>query len=648
MMKKILVFASLSLFAAFSQAQDSKKEIGNLVIEGIPEIAPSIKERMNQYQNTRSASFSSWAPDGKSMIISTRFGETAQLHLLQNPGGARKQITFFKEPIPGGTFCPLEEKNGFMFTKDMGGNEFSQLFWFDINTGNHELISDGGRTQNSLPRWSSSGKEFITVSTKRNGKDYDLYLCQTTNPKDYKLILQEGGSWSVMDWSPDDKQLLVRNRISANKSFIYLLDITTGKLEQINPSKEEISYTDGLFGKDGKGIFIVNDEGSEFQVLKHYNIATKKFTALSTNIPWDVEDIVMDKTRQTLIASVNENGFSKLFQVDVSNNSLKAIEGLPIGIFSGLKFNPKTNELAMTINGPTSPGDVYTLNLQSNKLTQWTFSEAGGLDNTAFVAPSLIHFPTFDMDGKKQRMAPAFFYKPKQTNGKIPVVINIHGGPEAQFRPGFNSFISYMNNELGIAVIAPNVRGSSGYGKTYLKLDNGFKREESVKDIGALLDWIAKQPELDASRVAVLGGSYGGYMVLASMAHYNDRLKCGIDIVGISNFVTFLKNTEDYRKDLRRVEYGDEREPKMREFLEKISPTNNVEKINKPLFIIQGLNDPRVPASEAEQMRDKVKEKGGDVWYLMAKDEGHGFRKKNNSDYMQWSIVTFLNEKLVK
>ncbi len=251
------------------------------------------------------------------------------------------------------------------------------------------------------------------------------------------------------------------------------------------------------------------------------------------------------------------------------------------------------------------------------------------------------------MNGKPRKI-PAFYYKPQSTSGKIPVIINIHGGPEGQSVPVFSPFISYLTNELGIAVLSPNVRGSSGYGKTFLKLDNGFKREESVKDIGALLDWIAKQPELDASRVAVWGGSYGGYMVLASMTNFNDRIKCGIDVVGISNFVTFLQNTEDYRKDLRRVEYGDERDPKMKEYLLKISPANNVDKITKPLFIIQGLNDPRVPASESEQMKQNMRNKGRNVWYMLAKDEGHGFRKKPNVDYMQWSVVMFLQQNLLK
>jgi dipeptidyl aminopeptidase/acylaminoacyl peptidase len=227
------------------------------------------------------------------------------------------------------------------------------------------------------------------------------------------------------------------------------------------------------------------------------------------------------------------------------------------------------------------------------------------------------------------------------------VLIYIHGGPESQFRPGFSPVFQYYLNELGLAVIAPNVRGSTGYGKNFLKLDNGYKREDSVKDIGKLLDWIKQQPELDSSRVAVIGGSYGGYMVLASMAHFNNRLRCGIDVVGISNFVTFLENTKSYRRNLRRVEYGDERDPRMRRHLERISPTANAHKIAKPILIIQGQNDPRVPASEAEQMLHAIRRNGGEAWYMLAKDEGHGFRKKSNREFYDKTVILFLQKHLL-
>jgi dipeptidyl aminopeptidase/acylaminoacyl peptidase len=285
-----------------------------------------------------------------------------------------------------------------------------------------------------------------------------------------------------------------------------------------------------------------------------------------------------------------------------------------------------------------SPADVYSYNWETGTVTRWTFSEAGGLNAGAFPETQLVHFPSFD-----GRQIPAFLTRPPaKFKAPYPVIINIHGGPEGQARPGLNA--SFTLNELGIATVYPNVRGSSGYGKSYLKLDNAEKREDSVKDIGALLDWIAKQPDLDAKRVAVMGGSYGGYMTLASLVHYGDRLAGGIDTVGISNFVSFLTSTADYRRDLRRAEYGDERDPKMREHLLSISPLTNAAAIRKPLLIVQGLNDPRVPASESEQMKAMVRARGGEVWYLAARDEGHGFRRKTNSDAYRAVFVAFLRK----
>jgi dipeptidyl aminopeptidase/acylaminoacyl peptidase len=639
----LLVFLSCGLIVA-----QEKKEIGSLVLEGIPEIPAPLIERMNQYQNTRSAGLGSWNANGKGILIVTRFAETAQLHQVDFPGGDRKQITFFKEPVGGGSFCPDTTYKGFMFTRDAGGNEFSQLYWFDVTTGKYERISDGGRTQNSLPLWSNKGDRFITVSTRRNGKDYDLYLASMKDPRAAAIVVQQTGSWSPLDWSPDDKKLVVENYISITKSFLYVLDLESGKLEPLNPSTEDISYGGAFWSADGKGIFLISDQGSEFRVLKYYDLAAKKFTDITGTIPWDVSGATINLSRTVIAFTTNENGISKLYQLNTTTKKFTAVPGIPTGVIGGLKFHRDGKQLGFVLNAPQTPSDIYSIDLTTNKISRWTNSEVGGLNSSTFTVPTLVEYETFDKVNGKPRKIPAFYYKPQKATGKLPVVIAIHGGPEAQSLPTFSSFISYLTNELGVAVLAPNVRGSSGYGKTYVKLDNGYKREESVKDIGALLDWIAKQPDLDASRVAVWGGSYGGYMVLASMTHFNDRIRCAIDVVGISNFVTFLQNTEDYRKDLRRVEYGDERDPKMKTFLEQISPANHVDKITRPLFIIQGLNDPRVPASESEQMKEKMKAKGDKVWYMLAKDEGHGFRRKHNVDYMQWAIVMFLQENLIK
>ncbi len=644
-LRKIIVLALLASHVSLAQ-EIERKEKGNLVMENVPEIPERISERLLQYQNTRSAYIEDWLPGGKGILIDTRFGETGQLHMVSMPGGSRKQITFFNEPVGGAAVCPDPSNNSLLFTKDIGGNEFSQIYHFDIATGKYTLLTDG-TSQNGSTQWSTKGDRFAFASTKRNKKDRDVYITGPDKPAtEAKMIIGTGGTWYPMEWSPDDKQLLAIQYISANESYVHLADIASGKLMQVNPVKKKIAYGAAVWAKDGKGLYLTSDEDTEFSTLRYYNIQSKSATPLTADIQWDVEEMEISENGNKLAFVTNESGISKLYILSTLTKKYQPVPDMPAGIIYGLKFHPDGTQLAMVISSAQTPGDVYVLNVENNKLERWTFSEVGGLNPETFVAPTLIEYETFDKVDGKPRKIPAFYYKPTTGNGSYPVVIDIHGGPEGQYRPGFSSYIQYLVNELGVAVIAPNVRGSSGYGKTYLQLDNGYKREESVQDIGKLLDWIAKQKELDASRVVVQGGSYGGYMVLACMTHYNDRLKAGIDIVGISNFVTFLQNTEAYRQDLRRVEYGDERDPKMKEHLTRISPMTNAGKITKPLFVIQGQNDPRVPASESKQMVETVRKNKGTVWYLLAKDEGHGFRKKSNRDF-QTNAITLFMEKYV-
>ncbi|MBN1448979.1 MAG: S9 family peptidase, partial [Bacteroidetes bacterium] len=399
----------------------------------------------------------------------------------------------------------------------------------------------------------------------------------------------------------------------------------------------------------GGTIFYTSDEDDEYQQLHAFDVKNREITNLTPDLKWDIESLELSDNGQYLAYTVNEDGISTLHLFRMPGMEPVVHQPIPVGLIGGLEFSDDGRKLALNINAADSPTDVWVMDLLDGKVTRWTYSEVGGLNTERFVAPELIHYPTFDIDESgSPRMIPAFVYAPNNGEDRVPVIIDIHGGPEGQSRPWFSSTTQYWVNELGCAVIMPNVRGSTGYGKSYLALDNGFNREHSVQDIGALLDWIATQPQLDKDRVAVFGGSYGGYMVLASMATYPERIKCGVDVVGISNFVTFLENTQEYRRDLRRVEYGDERDADMRAFLEKISPTNNAGKIQSPLFVAQGENDPRVPASEARQIVRAVEEHGIPVWTMFAKDEGHGFRKKNNRDYFTWATILFFQEYLLK
>ena len=619
-----------------------------LHIEGIPPIPRRISERIFQYQNTRAAYAHGWMPEGTEMIISTRFGDTNQIHYLDHPGGARRQLTFFPEPVGEVQVSPDPSRRGFLFSQDIGGGEFHQIFFFDMESRKHKLLTDG-RSRNGGMVWSNRGDRFAYYSTRRNGRDWDIYISSPFDLEDAQPVFTGQGSWAPVDWSPDDRYLLIINYISANESYYYVLDIATGSLAQINSHAGKIAYGQARWAKDGQGIYLTSDEGSEFKHLKYYDLKRKEFTVLTGNIPWDVVEIAISPNGDRVAFASNEQGSGKLYLLETGNGKWSEVAEIPQGQIYGLKFHPIETNLALTINTPQTPGDIYVLALDSHQLTQWTFSEVGGLNNTDFIVPELVHYATFDyVDGDK-RTIPTFYYRPPtRDNAPVPVLIDIHGGPEGQARPIFHAIYQYFLRELGIAVLTPNVRGSSGYGKTYLELDNCYKREDAVQDLGELLNWIDNQPELDSERIAVMGGSYGGYMVLAAMTHYNDRLKAGIEIVGISNFITFLENTKEYRRDLRRVEYGDERDPKMREFLLKISPVTNADKITKPMFIAQGLNDPRVPVGESEQIVSAIRQNGNQVWYLLAKDEGHGFRKQSNRTFYTNAVALFLEEYLLK
>ncbi|MEP1058559.1 MULTISPECIES: S9 family peptidase [Cyanophyceae] len=616
----------------------------NLVTEGIPAIPSALVETVNRYTEFRSAGLSSWHPTKRAMLISTRFGDVPQIHSVQFPLGARKQLTFFAEAPFGATYQPTEG-NYFVFSRDVGGNEFNQNYRYDIATGDVTLLTDG-RSKNSRGVWSQAGDRMAYTSTRRNGADTDLYIIDPQTPPSNRLLAEvTGGGWYPLDWSPDDRQLLVLEFLSINKSNLWLFDTTTGAKKPLTvQGQEPVAYGGGVFSKDGKGLYVISDRGSEFQRLAYLDLASNRYTDLTSQIPWDVEDFDLSHDGKRLAFVTNEDGASVLHLLETATQKTLPLPTLPLGAITSLSWHPNNQDLGLTLISARSTADVYSLNVATNTVERWTESETGGLNTATFSEPELVRWQSFD-----NKTISGFLYRPSaRFTGKRPVVINIHGGPEGQYRPGFLGRNNFYLNELGVALLFPNVRGSSGYGKTFLKLDNGYLREDSVKDIGALLDWIATQPTLDADRILVTGGSYGGYMSLAVATHYSDRIRAAIDIVGISNFVSFLERTESYRRDLRRVEYGDERDPKMREFLIKISPLNNAEKIKKPLFVIHGQNDPRVPLNEATQIVATVRQNNIPVWSLVAKDEGHGFAKKKNVDFQFYATVLFLQNYLLQ
>ena len=640
-----------------SKVQKRSVNNGNLILEDIPPIPPSLKQRLQQYQNVRSAPVRAWNKEGTSLYISTRFADVSQLHRVDHPGGARHQLSFFKEPI--GSVARQPKGDLLAFTMDAGGNEYAQIFLFNPKTSTYQMISDG-ESRNGAIQWSQDGKSLAFQSTRR-GERNDIWMMQIGQPDQAHLVLEspDGTWWGAVDFSSDGKHLLVLNYVSIAHTQVYQVDLKTKEKTLLAGSNSKPYQAYPLsYDQKNRGIYMTSNQKGEFARLVYLDLKTKEQKELTQNLPWDVKGFAMSPQRDRIAFTVNAGGIYDLYLMNPQNHQMKKVSGLPPGIIGGLTFNPNGRQLAFTLNTAQTPSDTYVIDLHDDLLShgqpvRWTFSEVGGLSTHTFSIPELIHYPTFDQVNNQARQIPAFVYKPKTSKKtsvplkKYPVVITIHGGPESQFKPAFRGMYQFWLKELGIAIIAPNVRGSSGYGNTYVNLDNGFKREDSVKDIGALLDWIQTQPDLDASRVAVFGGSYGGYMVLASAVHYSKRLKAAVDIVGISNFVTFLKNTKDYRRDLRRVEYGDERNEKMKAFLNQISPNQHVDQITVPLLVVQGENDPRVPVSEATQIVKALRQANRKVWYMNALNEGHGYRKKENRDVYQEVVALFFKQFLL-
>lgn len=612
----------------------------------VPPVPPELFAKLAQYQNIRSAAFRSWAPSGDGMLVTTRFGNAAQLHRVRRPEGRREQLTFFDEPVTG-TFLPGIPREAadeaILLSMDSGGNENSQLYLLEPQRYRTARLTDG-KSRNNLQAMRPDGGLVAFVSNQRNGRDMDLYVANPRSTDPPRLLMEvDRQTWNAVDWSADGKKLLVVRYVSINENYPALLDVESGKRDDLpRPSTAPAAFGPLAFSADGKAVFVATDADSEFRRLARMDLAAGKYDWLTSDIPWDVANIDVEPATGDVAFSVNEDGASKLYLLPKGTEVRRELP-LPLGVVTELEFSPDGKQLGFTLARPEAPADAYSIALSTGALTRWTYSETGGLDPAGFVRPERIQFSSFD-----GRSIPAYYYRPADASKdkKIPVLINIHGGPESQYQPIFSGSSQFYAKELGIAVIHPNVRGSAGYGKTYLKLDNAERREDSVKDIGALLDWIATREELDASRVAVTGGSYGGYMVLASLTHYSDRIRAGVDIVGIANFQTFLERTASYRADLRRAEYGNEQDPAMRTVFERISPLNNADRIRSALLVIHGKNDPRVPFFEAEQIAAKVRGNGRTVWTVFAENEGHGMAKKDNADYARAVEALFLRESL--
>jgi dipeptidyl aminopeptidase/acylaminoacyl peptidase len=612
----------------------------NLLQTGVAPVPEKLWQRAEQLLEARSARLLDVSSSGDSVLLTTRFGQTMQLHVVDRAMGARTQVTFGREPVTSGAFQPGDPMVVY-YRRDVGGSENWQVYRLDRRTGHSDLLTDGKSRHEALVL-SPDGRRLAYDGTGRNGKDTDVYVADTARPREARRLFEAEGTWQPLDFSRDGSQLLVRRYRSIADSDLFLVDVATGARRALTPSSGKASVGAARFSHDGKAVYLVTDRHGDFSELYRLDLADPAAPPrpLTRTLRWNVEGLAVARDGSRVALTVNADGASRLYFLEPRSGKLVSAE-LPQGVASTLRFPAaKPGSLFLGLATPRSPGDVWQATPGKKGLVRWTASEVGGIDPATLAEPALVRYPS--RDGTS---IPAWLYLPPG-QGKRPVVVSWHGGPEGQERPNFQP-VAQLLVQGGIAVLIPNVRGSDGYGKAYLAMDDGVKREDALGDIGATLDWIATRPELDPTRVGVFGRSYGGYMVLATAAFYPSRIRSAVDVVGISSIPTFLESTAPYRRDLRRAEYGDERDPAVRAVQERISPLNKVGDIAASLYVIQGKNDPRVPQSEAEQIVAAVQGKGKEVWYLLALDEGHGFQKKENRDYLIVTVVAFLERTLV-
>ncbi|HMF89481.1 MAG TPA: prolyl oligopeptidase family serine peptidase [Candidatus Angelobacter sp.] len=629
---------------ATAQQAGVQPETGSIT-EGIPAIPSSMVAEVGRYTNIRAAEILGWHPVRREMLIVTFLCNTPQVHLVKSPGGARTQLTFFEDRTSRGVSYQPTRGDYFIFSKDSGGDQNYQNHRYDVATGQVTLLTDG-KSKNGPGVWSSRGDRIAYSSTRRNGTDVDLYVVNPLDPKSDRLLVElQGGGWSPLDWAPDDSTILALQEISISESYLWLIEVSSGKKTMFTPKDGAnlVAYGDAHFSKDGKSIYAITDRDSDFRRLARIDIATHRYTFLTAHIPWDISEAQLSPDGKMIAVTSNEDGVTTLHLLDAVSGREKSLPGFPAGYVIDLHWHRNSRDLGFSLDSARSSDDAYSLDTKTGKVERWTFSELGGLHTEGFVDPRVIHWKSFD-----DKIISGILYRPPaRFTGKRPVIVDIHGGPEDQFQPYFLGQQNYYLNELGVALLFPNIRGSSGFGKAFVNLDNGSLRENAYKDIGSLLDWIGTQPDLDAGRVMVTGASYGGNVALVTAMKYPGRIRCAVDIYGPSNLVTFLERTAPYRRDLRRVEYGDERDPEMRAFLERLAPLNSAGSITSPLFVMQGENDPIVARSESDQIVNAVRKNGVPVWYFVAKSEGHGFSKKSNNDYRFYAMVMFVKKFLL-
>ncbi len=611
---------------------------------------------IERYLNVRSAYGASFGPDGDRLSFLMDTTGVPQVWTVESPREWPEQRTFYDERVTFASWSP--ERPELAFGMDEGGNERAQLFRLDAESGEITNLTAMPDAKHRWGGWDHDGDRFAFTSNRRDEAVFDVYVQDRDAVGDEAALVYEGDGWlTVGGWSPDDSRLLVSQAYSNFDQDLYALDVETGELTHLTPHEGDVRYQSANWAPDGEGLYLVTDEGADTLYLAYLDLETLDLETVADGDGWNVDGIALDDETGRFVYSRNVEGYTELTVGELAGDDPTAFEtfpepDLPGGVSGGVSFDPDAERFAVSTTGDDVNANVFVVEVETGEAERWTAAPTAGIPPETFRESDLVHVESSGVDGQSpsargtsSRAAlevPGFLTLPEEYDaGSAPVIVDIHGGPESQRRPSFSSVKQYFLNR-GYAYFEPNVRGSSGYGSEYASLDDVEKRMDSVADIRACVEWLQAHDAIDPDRIVAYGGSYGGFMVLASMTEYPDLWAAGVDVVGIANFVTFLENTGEWRRELREAEYGSLEDD--REFLEEISPINNVEKIEAPLFVLHGENDPRVPVGEAEQIVEEVREHGVPVRKLIFEDEGHGFSKLENRIEAYSAIADFLDE----
>ena len=615
---------------------------GALIFDGVPAADPGLAARLADYLEGRDAEFRAWLPDD-SMLIGTRFADRAQVHRVLAPLAMREQLTWYPDPLTAVLAAPSGTAEGFAFLKEHDSDGLPQLYYYSFASHGTRLLSSGiGR--HGSPLWSPDGKHLVFTGNDRDGLTTDIYMSDLgAGTAPHLVVAGRAQPWLPLDWSQDGQKLLLLQPGGTEDGALYIADVNTGSVLPADAGGKHSGIRQARFAPDGRGIYFTSVDEGEFAQLRWLDPATHQSRELTAALPWDVVDFQIGADGRYLAYVIDDDGRDRLTVLDNQSKLELAPAGLPEGRIGGVHFDHTGRLLGFSAEGAQSPADVYVYEPEHNQLTRWTASEAGAVDPRSFVAAQTIQYPTWDRTKSGQRLIPALLYRPR-TPGPHPVLIEIHDGPAAQARAGYDPFIQFLVNELGYAVIAPNIRGSAGYGKTFAQLDNGAGREDALRDLGALLVWIGMQKDLDHAHVAVMGHSYGGFMALSMLSTYGDRLSGGIIVDGFASLPTYVADGPPAQQAARRSEFGDERDPQQRAELNRLSPLNSVAQIRKPVLVFQGLEDTPTQVQQAGQIVAAIRARNGEAWYVTARDEGHEIRHLANRNAWLATVAQFLKK----